>query len=80
MENRTSSFKLASIHPDFVLKKSSSCVSDEGQASALIQMYDSWIEGFEDDEVSAVLMLDMSTSFGVVHHEKLLSKLALYIL
>ena len=33
--------------------------------SALIQMYESWIEAFEDDEVSAVIMLDMTTAFNV---------------
>jgi hypothetical protein len=46
--------------------------------SALIQMFDSWIEAFEDDEVSAVIMLDMSAAFDVVDHEILLGKLALY--
>ena len=46
--------------------------------SALIQMFDSWIEAFEDDKVSAVIMLDMSAAFYVVDHEILLGKLALY--
>ena len=47
-------------------------------ASALIQMFDSWIEAFENDEVSAVIMLDMSAAFDIVDHDILLSKLALY--
>ena len=42
--------------------------------SALIQMFDSWIED-EDDEVSAVIMLDMSEDFDVADHEILLSEL-----
>ena len=46
--------------------------------SALIQMFDSWIEAFEDDEVSAVIMLDMSAAFDVVDHDILLDKLKLY--
>ena len=47
-------------------------------STALIQMFDSWIEAFEDDEVSAVLMLDMSAAFDVVDHQILLNKLELY--
>ena len=46
--------------------------------SALIQMFDTWIDAFEDEEVSAVIMLDMSAAFDVVDHGILLSKLALY--
>ena len=44
-------------HPGFRDKHST--------VSALIQMYESWIEAFEDDEVSAVIMLDMTTAFNV---------------
>ena len=47
-------------------------------ASALIQMFDTWIDAFEQDEVSAVIMLDMSAAFDVVDHSILLDKLALY--
>ena len=47
-------------------------------STALIQMFDSWIEAFEDDEVSAVLMLDMSAAFDVVDHQILLNKLKLH--
>ena len=47
-------------------------------ASALIQMFDTWIDAFEDDEVSAVIMLDMSAAFDVVDHSILLGKLAFY--
>ena len=41
-------------------------------------MFDNWIEAFENDEVSAVIMLDMSAAFDVVDIDILLSKLALY--
>ena len=46
--------------------------------TALIQMFDSWIEAFEYGEVSAVLMLDMSAAFNVVDHHILLLKLESY--
>ena len=43
--------------------------------TALIQMFDSWINAFEYGEVSAVLMLDMSATFDVVDNHILLCKL-----
>ena len=46
--------------------------------TALLQMFDTWIDAFEQNEVSAVLMLDMSAAFDVVDHAILLSKLELY--
>ena len=46
--------------------------------TALIQMFDTWIDAYERNEVSAVLMLDMSAAFDVVDHAILLSKLELY--
>ena len=52
--------------------------SKHSTMSALIQMFDNWIEAFENDEVSAVIMLDMSAAFDVVDIDILLSKLALY--
>ena len=52
--------------------------SKHSTASALIQMFDNWIEAFEDEEISAVIMLDMSAAFDVVDFDILLSKLALY--
>ena len=46
--------------------------------TALIQMYNTLIDAFERNEVSAVLMLDMSAAFDVVDHKILYSKLELY--
>ena len=46
--------------------------------TALIQMFDTWVDAFEHDEISAVIMLDMSAAFDVVDHDILLSKLKLY--
>ena len=46
--------------------------------SALAEMFDTWVEAFEDDEVSAVVMLDMSAAFDVVDHDILIRKMALY--
>ena len=47
-------------------------------STALLQMVDVWLEALEDDEVSAVVMLDMSAAFDVVDHEILLGKLQLF--
>ena len=46
--------------------------------TALVQMYDSWIEAVENGEVSGVCLLDMSAAFDVVDHPLLLQKLELY--
>ena len=48
--------------------------AEHSSVSALIEMFDSWIEAFEDDEVSAVIMLDMSAAFDVVDTELLMEK------
>ena len=52
--------------------------SKHSTTSALIQMFNTWVEAFENDEISAVIMLDMSAAFDVVDHDILLSKLKLY--
>ena len=46
--------------------------------TALLQMYDSWIEALEKDEMTGVCMLDMSAAFDVVSHRLLVDKLTLY--
>ena len=46
--------------------------------TALIQMYDSWIEAVDRGEYTGVCMLDMSAAFDVVSHCLLLQKMALY--
>ena len=47
-------------------------------STALLQMFDTWLEALENDEISAVIMLDLSAAFDVVDHNILLGKLALY--
>ena len=42
--------------------------------TALIEMYDQWIEALERDEVTAVVMLDLSAAFDVVDHNILVKK------
>ena len=47
-------------------------------ATALIQLYDLWLEASEDKELSAALLLDLTAAFDVVDHEILLKKLEAY--
>ena len=46
--------------------------------TALLQMFDNWVEAAEGKKVSAVCMLDMSAAFDVVNHDILLRKLHFY--
>ena len=41
-------------------------------------MFDTWLDAMEDDNISAVLMLDLSAAFDVVDHDILIKKLELY--
>ena len=40
--------------------------------TALLQMYDTWVEALGEGELSAVTMLDMSAAFDVVDHSILI--------
>ena len=52
--------------------------SEHNTTTALIQLYDVWIEALEENEISGVCFLDMSAAFDVVDHSLLLKKLELY--
>ena len=46
--------------------------------TALIQMYDSWVNTIESGQFAAACFLDLSAAFDVVDHPLLLDKLKLY--
>ena len=46
--------------------------------TALIQLYDVWLESLENGELGGVCFLDMSAAFDIVDHSLLLKKLELY--
>ena len=52
--------------------------SNHSTTTAMIQMYDCWVQAAEDKEITGVCMLDMSAAFDVVDHSILLDKLKLY--
>ena len=50
-------------------------MANHGTSTALIQLFDQWLEASEKQELSAALLLDMSAGFDMVDHEILLDKL-----
>ena len=47
-------------------------------STALIQMYDYWLNALEEQKIAGACLLDMSAAFDIVHHSLLLRKLQLY--
>ena len=47
-------------------------------ATALIQMYDRWVEEVDDGNMVGVMMIDLSAAFDMVDHDILLKKLDLF--
>ena len=46
--------------------------------TALVQMYDGWMQAIENALLTGICLLDMSAAFDTVNHELLLKKLELY--
>ena len=53
-------------------------LGDHSTVTALIQLHDIWLDASENKEISAALMLDLSSAFDVVDHRILLQKLRIY--
>ena len=47
-------------------------------ATAMLQMYTTWLEAIEEGDMAGVCLIDMSAAFDVVDHQLLLEKLKLY--
>ena len=45
--------------------------------TALLQMYDTWIDAVESGNMAGVMMVDLSAAFDMVDHDLLLQKLEL---
>ena len=52
--------------------------ADHNTTTALIQMYDTWLQSLEAGELAGVCFLDMSAAFDIVDHSLLIKKLELY--
>ena len=52
--------------------------SQHNTSTALLQMFDTWLEALENDEVTAAIMIDLSAAFDVADHTILANKLEEY--
>ena len=52
--------------------------ANHNTTTALLQMYDTWVEAMDRGEATGVVFLDMSAAFDMVSHSLLLRKLQLY--
>ena len=53
-------------------------LANHSTATALIQLFDSWLEAAERQELSAVCLLDQSAAYDLLSHDILQDKLKLY--
>ena len=44
-------------------------------STALLQMYDTWVQALEEDNMAGVMMIDLSAAFDMVDHDILVQKL-----
>ena len=52
--------------------------ANHNTTTALLQMYDMWLDNLEKKDMAGVCFLDMSAAFDIVDHPLLLKKLELY--
>ena len=53
-------------------------IANHSTATALIQLFDNWLEAAERQEMSAVCLLDQSAAYDLLCHQTLKEKLELY--
>ena len=53
-------------------------IADHSTTTALIQLFDTWLEASERQELSAVCLLDQSAAYDLLCHQTLKEKLELY--
>ena len=53
-------------------------IGNHSTTTALIQLFDMWLEAAEHKELIAALLVDLSAAFDVVDHEIFLQKLRIY--
>ena len=53
-------------------------IANHSTATALLQMFDTWLEAAERQELSAVCLLDQSAAYDLLCHQTLKEKLQLY--
>ena len=52
--------------------------SKHSTSTAMIEMYDTWVDSIEKEEMAGVMMIDLSAAFDLVDHSILLKKLELF--
>ena len=61
--------------PNIVLEKNSGFRPNHSTVTALIQMYDEWLENIDNGTLKGVIFLDIKKAFDSVNHDILITKM-----